>query len=48
LNDKNSFFILGAAEGKVIKYKFKKNTVSFVFINDALFATAIYKTGDWE
>lgn len=48
LNDDNAFFVLGAPVGKVLKYKFSKNTVSFVFINDALYATAIYKTNDWE
>ena len=48
LNDDNSFFVLGATEGNVIKYEFSKNTVSFVFVNDALYATAIYKTDDWE
>lgn len=48
LNDDNAFFVLGNQDGKVLKYKFSKNTVSFVFVNDALYATAIYKTNDWE
>ena len=47
-NEDNSFFVLGINEGKVIKYKFSENTVSFLFVNDALYATAIYKTVDWE
>ncbi len=48
LNDDNSFFVLGGGSGKVVKYEFADNTVSFVLINDALYATAIYKTNDWE
>ena len=48
LNDDNAFFVLGSMEGNVVKYKFSKNTVSFIFVNDALYATAIYKTNDWE
>ena len=48
LNDDNAFFVLGNMEGNVVKYKFSKNTVSFIFVNDALYATAIYKTNDWE
>ncbi|MBO5020486.1 MAG: hypothetical protein J6D52_07470 [Clostridia bacterium] len=47
-NDDNSFFVLGADSGKVIKYEFSSNTVSFVLVNDALYATALYKTDDWE
>ena len=47
-NDDNSFFVLGINDGKVIKYKFAENTVSFVFVDDALYATALYKTDDWE
>ena len=48
LDDDNGFFVLGATEGKVYKYSFEKNTVSFVFVDDALYATAIYTTDDWE
>ncbi len=48
MNDDNSFFVFGGGSGKVLKYKFSANTVSFVFVNDALYATAIYKTDDWE
>ncbi len=47
-NEDNSFFVLGINSGKVIKYKFAENTVSFVFVDDALYATALYKTNDWE
>lgn len=47
-NDDNAFFVLGTTDGKVIKYEFANNTVSFIFVNDALFATAIYKTNDWK
>ena len=47
LNEKNSFFLLGAQNGSVIKCQSKKNTVMFVFDNNALCATAIY-TNDWE
>ena len=47
-NDDNSFFVLGADSGKVLKYQFSSNTVSFVLVNDALYATALYKTDDWE
>lgn len=47
LNDENAFFIKSMREGKVLKYKFSKNTVMFVFDGDRLCATAIY-TKDWE
>ncbi len=48
LTDKNAFFIIGAEEGTVLSAEFGKNTVSFVFINNALSATAIFKTNDWK
>lgn len=48
MNDDNAFFVLGATEGKVVKYEFSENAVSFIFVNDALYATAVYKISDWE
>ena len=48
LNEKNAFFLWGAAEGSILKYQTEKNTVTFVFIDNALCATAVYKTNDWE
>ena len=48
LNENNSFFVLGSPEGSILKYEFKDNTVAFVIVDDALYATAIYKTNDWE
>ncbi len=46
-NDTNSFFILGA-EGKVLIAEFGDYTVIFAFVDNALSATAIYKTNDWK
>ena len=47
ITDNNAFFILGAENGSVIKYKSENNTVLCVFDNNALCATAIYKN-DWS
>lgn len=47
LNESNAFFMKTSREGKVLKYKFSKNTVMFIFDDDRLCATAIY-TKDWE
>lgn len=47
LNDDNGFFILGSRDGKVLKYSFGEYTVSFVFIDNALSATALYLTKEW-
>ena len=42
INDENAFFLFVPIEGSVIKCEFEKNTVMFVFENNALCATAIY------
>ena len=47
ISDNDLFFLIGAPEGDVIKLEFKNNTVIFVFIDNALCATAIY-TNDWS
>ena len=41
------FFLFGSPEGSIIECNFKENTVMFVFENNALCATALYKTSDW-
>lgn len=48
LNENNSFFLYGEGEGNVLKCKFEKNTVMFVFRENALCATVIYNNKDWE
>lgn len=48
INDQNAFFVLAANDGEVLKYTFSKYTVTFIFIDNALYATTIYKTSDWE
>ncbi|MBR4973044.1 MAG: hypothetical protein IKY45_01105 [Clostridia bacterium] len=48
MNDKNSFFLLGSPEGKVLKTEISDYTVSFLFVDNALCATAIYITNDWK
>ena len=40
--------MMGVSEGTVLSAEFGKNTVSFVFVDNALSATAIYKTQDWK
>lgn len=47
ITEENTFFLLGMHEGSVLKCKFETNTVMFVFVDNALCATAIY-TNDWE
>ena len=42
IDDENAFFLFVPIEGSVIKCEFEKNTVMFVFENNALCATAIY------
>lgn len=42
LNEENAFFVFGAQEGTVLKAKFAQNSISFVFVDNALCATAIY------
>ncbi len=46
-NDTNAFFIFGS-EGKVLRAEFGDYTVIFAFVENALSATAIYKTNDWK
>ncbi len=48
MNDNNSFFLLGNPEGKVLKTEVSDYTVSFLFVDNALCATAIYITNDWK
>ncbi len=43
----NVFFLFGSPDGSVITCEFEENTVMFVFENNALCATALYKTSDW-
>lgn len=42
IDDENAFFLFAPIEGSVIKCEFEKNTVMFVFENNALCATAVY------
>ncbi len=48
LSEDNAFFLVGASEGSVIRCEFEKNTILFVFQDNALCATAIYKNDDWK
>lgn len=48
LTDKNSFFLPGTSEGLVLTTEIAKHTVSFVFIDNALCATALYLTDEWK
>ncbi len=43
VNEDNAFFLFVPIEGSVIKCEFEKNTIMFVFENNALCATAIYR-----
>ncbi len=47
LTEENAFFMFGVESGSIIKCEFEKNTVLFVFDNNALCATAIYVTEEW-
>lgn len=47
-NDKNSFFLLGATEGTVLTTEISDYTVSFLFVDNALCATALYITNEWK
>lgn len=47
LNDDNSFFLNGSAEGVCLSAEFDKYTVSFIFVDNALTATAIYDGSQW-
>lgn len=46
-DDKNAFFMFGAADGTVIKCTADGNTVVFVFRDNALCATALFSGTDW-
>lgn len=46
-DDNNSFFVFGLNNASVLRYSIGKNTVLFVFEDNALCATAIYNTDDW-
>lgn len=48
LNDKNSFFLPGATEGTVLTTVISDYTLSFIFIDNALCATALYITNEWK
>ena len=43
VNEDNAFFLPFISEGSVLKCEFQKNTIMFVFENNALCATAIYQ-----
>ncbi len=47
LSSDNAFFIFGAQNGSVIKCEIGKNTLMFVFDNNALCATALFVTEKW-
>lgn len=47
LNKENAFFMFGAETGTVIECKFEENTLAFVFVDNALCATALYTGSDW-
>jgi len=46
-NEENTFFMMGTS-GSVLKCNISDYTLMFVFDNDALCATALYVTEDWE
>lgn len=47
LNDENSFFLNGNADGVCLSAVFGENTISFIFVENALTATAIYDGSQW-
>ena len=47
ITSENAFFMLTAG-GTLLKCSFEKHTVLFMFENNALCATAIYLTEDWQ
>lgn len=47
LSEENAFFMFGVNDGTVIKCTADDNTVVFVFQENALCATAIYKGDNW-
>lgn len=48
LTEDNAFFMWGVMDGSILKAEFDKYTVIFVFVDNSLTATAIYKTNDWK
>ena len=48
LSEDNAFFLTGASNGSVLKCEFEKSTIIFVFVDNALSATAIYTNDDWK
>lgn len=47
LNEENSFFLNGTPEGVCLKAEFGESTVSFIFVENSLTATAIYDGAQW-
>ena len=47
VNEENAFFMFGAADGTVIKCTVEDNTVVFVFRENNLCATALFRGNDW-
>ena len=48
LSEKNAFFLPGTSEGSVLKTTISDFTVSFIFVDNALCATALYLTDEWK
>lgn len=46
-DENNTFFLFGIQDGTVLKYKFEKNTIMFVFEENMLCAAAIYSNSNW-
>lgn len=47
VNDSNSFFLMGAIDGTVLKYTFKNRVISFFFSENELTAVTLYDTDNW-
>ena len=47
VNDSNSFFLMGAIDGSVLKYTFKNRVISFFFSENELTAVTLYDTDNW-
>lgn len=48
LTEENTFFLPGASDGSVLTTEISDYTVSFVFVDNALCATALYITDEWK
>ena len=48
LTEENTFFLPGASDGSVLTTEISDYTVSFVFVDNALCATALYLTDEWK